>query len=160
MHTLLQYISFDACGNAEEIGLEVERLVSRRLLTAEQADMIDCGAVAELFSTELGQKLCCAKDVIREFKFSILDDGSNYGDGLAGEQVLLQGVVDCAVIEEDGITVIDFKTDKVSEETLPQLLERYTPQVNTYVRALERIYGKPVKEAYLYFFGIGRFVAV
>ena len=160
MHTLLQYLSFDACTGIPGIESEVQRLVYRKLLTAEQAEMIDCDAIAELFSTELGQKLCRAKDVIREFKFSILDDGSHYGSGLAGEQVLLQGVVDCAIIEEDGITVIDFKTDKISEETLPQLLQRYAPQVNTYVRALERIYGKPVKKAYLYFFGIGRFVTV
>jgi len=160
MHTLLQYISFDACADADGVRSEVQRMISRKLLTEEQAQMIDCRAVADLFATRIGQKLRNGDSVIREFKFSILDDGSNYGDGLAGEQVLLQGVVDCAVIEEDGITVIDFKTDKVSEETLPQLLERYTPQVNTYVRALERIYGKPVKEAYLYFFGIGRFVAV
>ena len=160
MHTLMQYISFDACADADRIRQEVRRLVSRKLLTEEQAEMIDYGDIAELFSTELGQKLRCAKDVVREFKFSILDDGSHYGEGLEGEQVLLQGVVDCAIVEEDGITVIDFKTDSVTEETLPRLLERYTPQVRTYVQALERIYEKPVKEAYLYFFGLGRFVAV
>ena len=160
MHTLLQYLSFDACTGTSGIESEVQRLVSRKLLTAEQAEMIDCSAIANLFETEIGQKLRSAENTIREFKFSILEDGSHYGSGLAGEQVLLQGVVDCAIIGEDGITVIDFKTDRVSEETLPQLLQRYAPQVNTYVRALERIYGKPVKEACLYFFGIGRFVAV
>jgi ATP-dependent helicase/nuclease subunit A len=63
-------------------------------------------------------------------------------------------------VEPDGITVIDFKTDRVSEETLPQLLDRYAPQVQTYVQALERIYRKPVKEALLYFFGLGRFAKV
>ena len=122
--------------------------------------MIDRKAVAALFATDLGWKLRTSKETLREFKFSILDAGSNYGDGLAGEQILLQGVVDCAIIEDDGITVMDFKTDLVTEETLPRLMERYAPQVQTYVKALRRIYGKPVKNAYLYFFGLNRFESV
>ena len=160
VHMLLQHISLECCSGPEEIRSEIQRLVSRKLLTEEQGDMIDCEIVADLFATDIGRKLRSAKETIREFKFSILDDGSRYGTGLEGEQVLLQGVVDCAMIEDDGITVIDFKTDAVTKETLPQLLERYKPQVRTYVEALERIYRKPVKEAYLYFFGLGRFVAV
>ena len=68
--------------------------------------------------------------------------------------------MDCAILEDDGITVIDFKTDKVSEESLQQLLDRYRPQVQTYVQALERIYRKPVKASLLYFFGLGKFVTV
>ena len=160
VHGLLQHIRFACCSDADEIRTEVRRLVDRKLLTQEQGDMIDCNAIAHLFATELGQKLRNADEIIREFKFSVLDDGSNYGEGLEGEQVLLQGVVDCAIIEEDGITVIDFKTDAVSEASLPMLLQQYGPQVQTYVRSLQRIYRKPVKKAYLYFFGLGRFVAV
>ena len=122
--------------------------------------MVNPEAIFQLFETEVGKKLRSSVEVIREFKFSILEDGSQYGPELEGEQVLLQGVVDCAIVEPDGITVIDFKTDRVSEETLPQLLDRYAPQVQTYVQALERIYRKPVKESLLYFFGFGRFAKV
>ena len=122
--------------------------------------MLNPESIFRLFETETGRKILDGAEVIREFKFSILDDGSHYGPGLEGEQVLLQGVVDCAILEEDGITVIDFKTDKVSEESLPQLVDRYRPQVQTYVHALERIYRKPVKASLLYFFGLERFVTV
>ena len=76
------------------------------------------------------------------------------------EQVLLQGVVDCALIEEDGITVIDFKTDSVTEETVSDAVERYRSQVGAYAQAVSRIYGMPVKEKYLYFFRMNRFIAV
>ena len=74
--------------------------------------------------------------------------------------MLLQGVVDCALIEADGITIIDFKTDFVTEETLTDLVDRYRMQVQTYADALSRIYQKPVKESYLYFFRLNRFVSV
>ena len=160
MHTVLQYIRFPECDSVQNVEAEIARLVKCRLLTEEQGRMINAEAIFHLLETQIGRKLRSSPEVIREFKFSILEDGSHYGANLAGEQVLLQGVVDCAIVEADGITVIDFKTDKVSEETLPQLLERYTPQVRTYVQALERIYRKPVKSALLYFFGLERFAAV
>ena len=160
VHAAMQYIRYEACGSPESVKAELERLVERRLLTQEQADMVDCSAVTALFRTELGRKLRNGIPCVREFKFSLLDDGSHYGPGLEREQVLLQGVVDCAIIEEDGITVLDFKTDAVTEDTLPQLLMRYCGQVQTYVQALERIYRKRVKGAYLYFFGLNRFVPV
>ena len=108
----------------------------------------------------MGQKLRTGREVLREFKFSILDDGSHYADGLEGERVLLQGVVDCALIEDDGITVVDFKTDYVTDATLSEVLARYRPQVDTYSRALERIYETKVKGTYLYFFHLKRLVAV
>ena len=31
----------------------------------------------------------------------------------AGEEILLQGVVDCCLEEEDGLVVIDYKTDRL-----------------------------------------------
>ena len=98
--------------------------------------------------------------MLREFKFSILDDGENFDPALYGEKILLQGVVDCALLEKDGITVVDFKTDRVTEDTLPERVRQYRPQVLAYAGALERIYGKPVKEALLYFFQVGRAVPV
>jgi ATP-dependent helicase/nuclease subunit A len=159
-HSALQYITYAACTDAQAVRREVEDLVSRRLLTKEQGELVDCDAIAAFFQTEIGKKLRAGAEHIREFKFSILDDGSNYGPNLAGEQVLLQGVVDCALIEEDGITVLDFKTDAVKAENLPDLTERYRDQVLTYVQALERIYQKPVKAAYLYFFALGEFVSI
>ena len=97
-------------------------------------------------------------EVLREFKFSILDDASAYGEGLEGERVLLQGVVDCALIEPDGITVVDFKTDYLTAETLKEITARYKPQVDTYADALRRIFRKPIKAKALYFFHIDDFV--
>ena len=158
MHALMQYASFCACADREKLEQEVEDLIRRGLLEAELAEKIDRDAVLGFFQTELGQKLRQEKNVLREFKFSILDDASRYGDGLQGEQVLLQGVVDCALIEEAGITVVDFKTDRISEQTLPQTVERYRPQVQAYAHAMERIYEKPVIRKVLYFFHLGKMV--
>ena len=84
-----------------------------------------------------------------------MDSGAFY-PGTEGEKVLFQGVVDCAILEPDGITVIDFKTDRVTEITLMDVSERYRLQVEAYALALARIFQMPVKAKYLYFFHISK----
>ena len=101
-----------------------------------------------------------SRNIIREFKFSILDDAEKYGDNLSGEKILLQGVVDCAVIEDDGITVLDFKTDRVTDDTVDKAVSLYRPQVTAYAEALSKIYEKDIKSAQLYFFALNRFVKI
>jgi ATP-dependent helicase/nuclease subunit A len=64
------------------------------------------------------------------------------------------------LIEEDGITVIDFKTDRVTQQTIEQVVDGYRSQILAYVGALERIYQMPVKSALLYFFNINQFVSI
>ena len=160
IHAALQYMDYQAGGSAEEISQEIQRLVRERYLTQEQGEMIPCDALEQFFATDIGQKLRSGTPYLREFKFSILDDGRHYGPGLEGEQVLLQGVVDCALLEPEGITVVDFKTDSVSEETLPGAVERYRSQVRIYGEALSRIYEMPIRKQYLYFFHLNRFAEV
>jgi len=159
MHTLMQYVRFEACGSLESLEGEIKRLTEARVIPAELSDRLDRNAILAFFRTDLGRKLMTGR-YIREFKFSILEDADAYGDGLEGEQILLQGVVDCALVEPDGITVVDFKTDYVTEATLPEVLARYRPQVDTYSRALERIYEMNVKGTYLYFFHLKKLIAV
>ena len=72
--------------------------------------------------------------------------------------MLLQGVVDCWFETDGGITVLDFKTDRVTEEDLELRVAHYRPQVEAYAQALSRIFEKEVKESYLYFFQLNRFV--
>ncbi len=160
VHAVMQHISFDACLDLESTTAEIQRLVNDRRISPEQGQLIDPLKIATLFSTEIGRKLRESKHVLREFKFSILDNSSRYSPGLDGEEVLLQGVVDCALIEPDGITVVDFKTDTVTEETLQTIIDRYKTQVHIYADALSRIYKQPVKAKYLYLFGLDRFVSV
>ena len=160
VHLAMEHISFDRCGDAYSVDQEIKRLVTEGFLTAQQAAMVDISQIAQFFASDLGKRLIYAKHVLREFKFSILDDAACYDPALQDEKILLQGVIDCALIEDDGITVLDFKTDIVTEDTLQDVAERYRPQVSTYADAISKIYGKPVKQALLYFFRIGKFIEI
>lgn len=65
------------------------------------------------FASPLGQRVLQAPQIVREFKFSVLDDGANYDPALEGEEILLQGVTDCCLIELDGLVILDFKSDRL-----------------------------------------------
>ena len=160
IHSVMQYIDYAACTDVQSVARQIEILVDSGRITAQQGQMVRCEQVAAFFATPLGKKLRSSRNVIREFKFSILTDGTQFDPALADEQVLLQGVVDCALIEDDGIIVLDFKSDYVTEESLDAVVSRYRPQILAYADALRRIYDRPIKETYLYFFQLNRFVSV
>ena len=160
MHLVMQYISYERCADLDGIRAEIGRLVDRGFLTPEQTDMVDAKKLYGFFSSAIGKRIVGGTPYLREFKFSLLDAAERCDPTLQGEHILLQGVVDCALLEEDGITVIDFKTDYVTEATLADVVSRYRVQVQTYAKALERIYEQPVKGKYLYLFHLNRFVEV
>jgi ATP-dependent helicase/nuclease subunit A len=160
VHAVMQYIRYKACDSENGVRTELQRLVNGQYITREQADLVDCTGIARFFATDIGCRLRQSENVLREFKFSILDAGENFDPALEGEKILLQGVVDCALVESDGITVVDFKTDKVTEDTLPERTDHYRPQVLAYADALRRIYKLPIKQAVLHFFHLNRTVDV
>lgn len=160
VHTLLRYIRFAQCGDVSGVASEIQRLVNEKCLTAEEAKMINAQKIADFFQSDVGTALRTHPQVIREFKFSLLDDANNYNENVHAEKVLLQGVVDCALICPDGITVLDFKTDYVTEETITAISDNYRTQIETYAGALSRIYNLPIQSALLYFFHGGTFIKV
>ena len=152
MHKLMEHIDFSRCGTTHEVICQIDLLAGLGYWDPQLDKQIAARQIVDFFKTEIGQKLSCAKNVLREFKFSILEDADKYISGLEGEKILLQGVVDCAILEPDGITILDFKTDKVTDATVNRSVLEYTPQLTAYADALSRIYQKPIKAAYLYFF--------
>ena len=69
------------------------------------------------------------------------------------EKVILQGIIDAFIMEEDGIILVDYKTDRVKDRE--ELKNRYQKQIDLYSEALEQILGKKVKRRVLYSFSLG-----
>lgn len=160
MHSVLQYIQYAACSSISNIQAEILRLVEEKFISQQQADFVDCEKLYAFFDSPLGRKVRTGQQVLREFKFSVLEDANKYYENVRDEKILLQGVVDCALVEDDGIIVIDFKTDYVTDATIDNTAQKYRQQVNAYADALSRIFCKPVKQAVLYFFSKNIFVDV
>ncbi len=67
------------------------------------------------------------------------------------EDVLTQGIIDVFWVEEDGIVLLDYKTDRV--EHPQELIQKYHTQLDLYREALNRRFPDlPVKEVWIYSF--------
>jgi ATP-dependent helicase/nuclease subunit A len=148
----MQYLSYEKCDSLSGVQKEIRRLVEQRFLTEEQAEAVPPAKLLRFFQSELGQRVLAAEKPVREFKFSVLEDAGQYDAELAGEQLLLQGVTDCCILEKDGLVILDFKSDRVKEGEEAERAEHYRGQMEAYSRALSRIFEMPVKERILYFF--------
>ncbi len=85
----------------------------------------------------------------------------NYGEIVSGgndEDVLIQGVIDLAIVDDDTAIIVDFKTNKTQNERF--LIDHYAMQLNMYARAFEKAYGLKVTKKLLYSFEMGKFVEV
>ena len=76
------------------------------------------------------------------------------------EPILIQGIIDVFFEEEDGLVVLDYKTDYVPENPAETLKARYGEQLALYQRAVEEITGGRVKEKILYSFYLGQEIVV
>lgn len=159
MHTFMQYADFAAA--EKNPGAEAERLAENGLLSPEESASLDLRQLSEFFASDLYSRIKKSDRVRREQKFLIKKSDAALDDERLMEyndNSMLQGIADC-MFEEDGeIVLIDYKTDRgASEKTLA---ERYDLQLRLYAAALGRIFGKRVREAYLYSFSLGRAVKV
>ena len=152
IHMAMQYIQYELCTDEENVKEELNRLVSQGFITQRQADAVPPEKILRFFQSSLGRRVLSAQKVIREFKFSILEDAGKYDPSLAGEKLLLQGVTDCCILEDGELTILDFKSDHITPENLEERAEYYRGQLNAYGDALTRIFHLPLKDKILYFF--------
>ena len=141
---------------AEHLLIIVLCLQEVKILSPEQIDLVSVSQIMRFLDSTIGKCILASEHVLREFKFSILDDTDQIISDEAGDRILLQGVIDCAIIDDSGITIIDFKTDHVTASTIDERAQHYRSQVEVYAHALSKIYEKPIKSAYLYFFSVGQ----
>ena len=66
---------------------------------------------------------------------------------------MLQGIIDLYFEEEDGLVLVDYKTDSVSD--ISKLIENYSLQLALYKAALEKIENKKVKRTVIYSLALG-----
>ena len=153
MHTFMQHMPFSDV-SLEVLEEKLHELVQKELLTEEQADAIDLSLVYDFTKTELFERIQKAKNVYREIPFTYAMNARDFND----EKVIIQGVIDLVLEEDDGFVIVDYKTDAITnrfasfQEAIPVLKERYDVQLKLYQQALEAIWKKNVKAKFLYFF--------
>lgn len=157
-HRTLQYLHFADARTPEGIAAQVQALAARGQLTAREAQAVNTASLLQLMRTPLGAALAAAEaagTLRREFRFSLLCPAETFFPGAGEEQVLLQGVVDAWFETPDGLVIVDYKTDRIRPDAVPERTAYYAAQLRAYAGAMARITGRPVCRRTLYFLHCG-----
>ena len=132
------------------------------ILGEEELSLLNKEQFQTFLSSSLGEcfkKAFQEKRLFREMHFMrALPFRALFPDRKEEDEVLLQGIVDAFIVEDDGIILVDYKTDRVKSEE--ELRERYRKQIMLYSDALEAILGKRVKRRVLYSFYLAKEVEI
>lgn len=138
----------------EMLQLFLRESVAEKRLRKEYADAVNEKKILRFLESELARRMQRAEadgKLYREQPFVIGIPADRLGKEFPGEEtVLIQGIIDVFFEEEDGLVLLDYKTDSVA--TMRELWNRYETQLDYYSEALEKLTGKPVKERILYSF--------
>ncbi|MDP4085057.1 MAG: helicase-exonuclease AddAB subunit AddA [Bacillota bacterium] len=161
MHLVMQNVDFSKKITVEEINNQLIWMVEKELLTTEQAQVIDSLNIVQFFESPLGKRITNAKTLHREVPFTlVLPAKEVYADWKdENESIFVQGVMDCIFEDDNGLVLVDYKTDGINdrykggfEQARPILLDRYKIQINLYTKAIEQIWNRKVDERFLFFF--------
>lgn len=150
-HSFMQFANYERAKNNLES--EINAVFERGFLTEEEKNAVDRKQLKSFFESSLCARILKSPLVMREKKFMINVPISEVYPELSqfeNESVMIQGIADCAFLENGELVVLDYKTDRL--ETKEQFCEKYENQVRTYKKALELCTGYKVRETLLYSF--------
>jgi ATP-dependent helicase/nuclease subunit A len=162
MHAVLERMDLTGPLDAADVRRAVERLVRDEALDEASAALVEPERIAALFAGPLGARI--RRDpsrVRREVPVNIAVGSEAWERWTAGdwiepsrggdEFVHVQGIVDCVVMEDDGLLLVEYKTDRVHGRDADRRAAFYRPQVVAYAAALGALSGRSPREAVLYF---------
>lgn len=130
----------------------VQSLMDKDLLTQDQVNLLEIDRLEALRTSPLFIRMVNAKKIWREqaFVFEKSFDG--------GEKALIQGIIDAMFLEEDGLIIVDYKSDQVSH---PQaLIDAYQVQLSLYEEAMQAMLDIKVKGKYIYSIALNQWIEV
>lgn len=165
MHRYMECFDFVRPNAAETYEEQLEEMKAAGKVTAEQEELLRDRQLKSFLHSDIAGRMMSAAtlgNLYKERAFVMGDTPEHFLDGSttseSGEMILVQGIIDVFFKEEDGIVLLDYKTDRV--ESAEELILRYRRQMELYADAIWRTQGMPVKEMYLYSFALGETILV
>lgn len=159
-HIVMQTMPLQHIG-LQSLQQHIDQLVATNVIDKNVAKHINTDNILRFYASPLGQVIQhVPQHVKREVPFSMVMQADKLfkDDMLHSEDVLIHGIVDGYIDEDDGIVLYDFKTDIVDNATV--LTKRYAQQLKVYAHALNAVLGKPIKAVYICSLHLGENIVV
>lgn len=163
-HRILECLDYTSAETLGQVKEQLEAMVSGRKLTPAMRKAVKDREIYQFVQSPLGQRMQSADrrgELHREQPFVISVLANQIKEEYdSREEILIQGIMDAYFEEEGELVLVDYKTDKVWNNKIETLVEKYQVQLRYYREALERVTGKKVKETYIYSLQMGKAVEV
>ena len=157
-HKLLQKMHYENIGKFSDIKDFIREEISL-LKNKKYRELIDIDDIVKFLNTNLGGEFVKQhQNLKRENQFIMGLSAKEAGMGSSDETILIQGVIDAYIENENGIILVDYKTDNVNNEDV--LINRYRSQLMLYKKSLEMSTGKTVQTVYIYSFALGKEISL
>lgn len=159
-HRVMELLAFEGTElhDAKAVAKWIDDMAARGRIEKEAAECVKPYDIVRFLETSSGKRMKKAaeqKKLWKEQPFVLgIEARELYPEEEPGELILVQGIIDAYFEEEDGLVVLDYKTDHVKRAE--ELAERYQEQLKYYAKALEQMTGKKVKEKIIYSFALGK----
>lgn len=161
-HRVMELLDFTKNYEEKSLRETLKEFQKEGKIVKDAVDCIRIKDVQRFLESSAGQRMqICAREnkLWKEQPFVLgVDAKEIYPEEESDEQILVQGIIDVYFEEEDGLVVLDYKTDKV--RSAAELVERYHAQLDYYAKALEQVLGKKVKEKIIYSFTLRKEIYV
>lgn len=155
VHRFLQKADWTDCGNEAQVKAQLERMCGDGLMSREEADAVDPQMILSFLRSPWGKKAMSSR-AVREYEFAALFSPAELRLGDDTEQeILMNGIIDLLIFEDDGLTIVDFKTDSILPGSEEKAAERHRLQLEIYASAAEKIFCLPVREKIVFFLKTG-----
>lgn len=158
-HLVMQHLPLDSHDRIDLAIVKdtVAKMVLKRLITDKQSKAINAQAIASLFDLPLGKQMLRANWLKRELPFSFMLPANRIYPNIAvNEQIFIQGVIDCLFEDEQGITLVDYKTDRIYKQNWAEQAEKHRFQLEMYAEGIAIATGRKVNHIYVFFFDGGQ----
>jgi ATP-dependent helicase/nuclease subunit A len=148
VHQLLEWIPLDVA-EPKRAALSMASALAPRLGLGEPEAEDAAAAVARVLAMPLLDRARRSPHVLRELRLWF-PDGSD----------LVEGMVDLVFEEDDGLVVVDYKTDAIRDDQAVAQAAHHAPQLQLYGRGLAQATKRSVRERLVLFTALGRAVPV
>ncbi|MBO5561806.1 MAG: helicase-exonuclease AddAB subunit AddA [Firmicutes bacterium] len=156
-HSFMEHIDFNI-RTYDEINTYRQSLIEKGIMTEKETKLINDKKIHAFLESEICKRIAKSAYVRRETAFTLgLTPYEIYGDEVYKddkELIHVDGIIDLFFEENDGIVLLDYKTDHIENGNVQPMTDRYKIQLDLYAKAIERSTGKKVKEKLLWLFGI------
>lgn len=152
-HKVFELISWQG----ESAERQLKKLLETGRINQREYDCVKAEDVQLFMDSALGQRIRNCRLLRREQPlFTEVDTKLMGFEAEEGDRPFVQGIADMFFIEEDGVVLVDYKTNvRVTEE---DLYREYFGQLDIYAKAIAEITGLPVKERLIWSVYLGKTV--